>query len=147
MTFVLSCLDNAIILLGVIFSEGDPMSEIIERYTTLSVARGVGFAALAVVCFMVSFVGDTANVLRSGGLGALLIATGLFIKARNADPRYYRRTEVWIMLDEHLRPPPELAARLVTDLRRLVLLRWALRSAAVAGLLLGAALIFMLFAG
>jgi hypothetical protein len=119
------------------------MYDQIERLTTLSVARGVGFACLAVLCFMVGFAGDTVNLLRSGGFGALLIAVSLFIKARNTDPRHYRRTEVWIMLAEDMRPPADVAARMVTDARRLVLLRWSLRAALVAGFFLGAAVVFM----
>ncbi len=120
------------------------MYDMIERLTTLSVARGVGFAALAVLCVMVGFAGDTVNMLRSGGIGAFLIAAALFLKERNTTPARYRRTEVWVMLDEHMRPPPEVAARMVTDARRAVLLRWALRAAWTAAFFLGAAVLFML---
>jgi hypothetical protein len=122
------------------------MYDMIERLTTLSVARGVGFASLAVFCVMVGFAGDTVNMLRSGGFGAFMIAAALFMKERNTLPAHYRRTEVWIMLDEHLRPPPDVAARMVTDARRTVLLRWALRAAWTAAFFLGAAVLFMLMA-
>ncbi len=122
------------------------MYDQIERLTTLSVARGVGFACLALLCFMVGFAGDTVNLLRSGGLGALLIAISLFIKARNTDPKFYRRTEVWIMLAEDMRPPPDVAALMVTKARRVVLLRWSLGAASAAGFFLGAAVFFMLIA-
>jgi hypothetical protein len=122
------------------------MYDHIERLTTVSVARGVGFACLAVFCFTVGFAGDTINLLRFGGFGALLIAVSLFIKAKNANPKFYRRTEVWIMLAEDMRPPPDVAARMVTDARRVVLLRWSLRAASAAGFFLGGAVIFMLIA-
>ncbi|MGL4636860.1 MAG: hypothetical protein ACRCWF_12830 [Beijerinckiaceae bacterium] len=122
------------------------MYDKIERLTTLSVARGVGFASLAVFCFMIGFAGDIVNFLRSGGIGALFIAIGLLIKARNSDARFFRKTEVWIMMSEDMRHPAERAAQMVTDARRLVLLRWSLRAASAAGFFLGAAVFFMLFA-
>jgi hypothetical protein len=120
------------------------MYEKIERITSISVARGVGFATLTVFCFMVGFTGDTVNMLRSGGFGAFLIALTLLIKALNASPHNYRRTEVWIMLDEASRPPADVAARMVTEARRSVLLRWSYRAAWTAAFFLGAAVLFML---
>jgi hypothetical protein len=44
----------------------------------------------------------------------------------------FRSTEVWVMLDKAQRPAPEVAARMVTDARRVVLLRWAYRAALVS---------------
>jgi hypothetical protein len=120
------------------------MYERIEALTTLSVARGVGFAALAVFCIMVGFASDTVNMLRAGGLGALMITVVLYAKANNTSPERYRSTEVWIMLDKDQRPPDELAAGMVCRARRTVLLRWSERSAWAATFLLGAAAVMML---
>jgi hypothetical protein len=120
------------------------MYDIIERYTTLSIARGVGFGALTVFCFVVGFSGDTVNVLRATGLGAFFISITLLIKAVNASTENYKRTEVWIMLPECDRPPLEIAPRLVADIRRKLMFRWALRAAWVTVFFLGAAVLFML---
>jgi hypothetical protein len=120
------------------------MYDRIEALTSLSVARGVGFAALAVFCFMVGFAGNTVNMLRVGGFGALLITIVLYAKANNTSLERYRRTEVWIMLDEDQRPPDHIAAGMVCRARRLVLLRWSERIAWAAAFMLGAAVLLML---
>jgi hypothetical protein len=119
--------------------------ETIYRLTALSIARGVGFAALGILCVMVGFAGDTVNVLRSGGFGALLVAITLLIKAENASPERYRRTEVWIMLKDSERPPQEMAGLLITRARRDVLLAWSHRAAWTSAAMLGASVVFMGF--
>lgn len=123
------------------------MYETIERLASISVARGVGFGALTVFCFMVAFTGDTANMLRAGGMGALFIALVLWIKAVNASPQNFKQSEVWIMLDKNLRPPEALAAGMVTEARRLALIRWGHRAAIVAAAQLGGAVIWSIAAG
>ncbi len=120
------------------------MYETIERLTLISIARGVGFAALGVLCLMVGFAADFVNVLRSGGIGSLLITIVLYLKAQNAFALNHKRTEVWIMLDPAERPPEDVAPRMVAEARRTILLRWSERSAWIAAAMLGlAALILM----
>ncbi len=115
------------------------MYETIERLTLISISRGVGFAALAVLCLMVGFAADFVNVLRAGGIGSLLITIVLYFKAQNTSPERYKRTEVWIMLDPRERPPEDVAPRMVAEARRTILLRWTERSAWIsAALLIGA---------
>jgi hypothetical protein len=120
------------------------MYDRIEALTTLSVARGVGFAALAILCFAIGFAGQPVNMLRAGGFGALLIAVVLYAKANNTSPERYRRTEVWVMLEKDERPPDEVAARYISRARRLILLRWSERSAWAATGLIGWAVLLML---
>jgi hypothetical protein len=120
------------------------MYETIERLTLISIARGVGFAALGVLCLMVGFASDFVNVLRSGGIGSLLITIVLYLKAQNTSLQNYKRTEVWIMLDPHERPPEDVAPRMVVEARRAVLLRWSERSACIAAALLGMAVLILM---
>ena len=120
------------------------MYDTVKRYTTLSIARGVGFGSLAVFCFVVGFSGDTVNLLRAAGFGSFLISITLLIKAVNSSQKNYRRTEVWTMLPEHDRPPTEIASRLVTTIRRKVLFQWSLGAAWATAIFLGTATIFML---
>jgi hypothetical protein len=120
------------------------MYETIERLTLISIARGVGFAALAVLCLMVGFASDFVNVLRAGGIGSLLIAIVLLIKAQNTSPENYRRTEVWIMLDPHERPPEDIAPRMVAEARRTILLRWSELSAWISAVFLAGAVLVLL---
>jgi hypothetical protein len=120
------------------------MYEKIEHLTAISVARGVGFGALAVICFMVGFASNPVNVLRAGGFGSLLICIVLYFKGLNCSPRRFRRTEVWIMLDPQDQQQPEAAAVMISEARRAVLFRWTLWSAWSAAIMLSLAVAVML---
>jgi hypothetical protein len=120
------------------------MYETIERLTLISISRGVGFAALGVLCLMVGFAADFINVLRAGGIGTLLITVVLYFKAQNTSVENYKRTEVWIMLDPHERPPEDVAPRMVAQARRTILLRWTERSAWISAALLTGAVAAMI---
>ena len=120
------------------------MYETIERLTLISISRGVGFAALGVLCLMVGFAADFVNVLRAGGIGTLLITIVLYFKAQNTSPASYKRTEVWIMLNPDERPPEDVAPRMVAEARRSILLRWTERSAWISAALLTGAVAAMI---
>jgi hypothetical protein len=117
--------------------------EKIEHLTAISVARGVGFGALTIICFMVGFASSPVNVLRAGGFGSLLICMVLYIKGLNCSPQDYRRTEVWIMLDKHEREPADVAAVMISNARRTALLRWAQGAAWAAASMLSVAVLLM----
>lgn len=119
------------------------MPDIIRRLADLSIARGCGFASLAVACVMVSLAGNPPRVFEVGGLGALLVSLALILKAQNARPDHYKRTEVWIMLEKNERPPEPVAALLITAARKAALLRWAYRMAWAALAMLTFALVMI----
>jgi hypothetical protein len=104
----------------------------IERLTWISVARGCGFGALAIFTLMVGFIATPATAFEAGGFGFLMMAAILWLKARNVDAVPYRKTEVWVMLDEPLRPPAAVAATLIAGVRREVMLHAARYSAFAA---------------
>jgi hypothetical protein len=120
------------------------MEEQIRRYAELSVARGCGFAALAVATVMVGSASDLTLFFRSGGFGALLVCFILLLKASRVDRIPFKSTEVWIMLPVEHRPPPEIAAGLIAKARRRSLLRFAYGAAIIAGLELTADLVLVL---
>ena len=60
----------------------------------------------------------------------------LLLMAQRAPSKPFRRTEVWLMLDEAERPPEPLAQRLLSGVRRAVFLRFAAYHAVAAVLLL-----------
>lgn len=122
------------------------MPDIIRRLADLSIARGCGFACLAVACVMVSLAGNPARVFEAGGFGALLLSLALILKAHNARIDRYKRTEVWIMLEKNERPPEALAAEWITDARKTALLCWANRMAWAAAAMLAFAL-FLIITG
>ena len=119
------------------------MQDLIRRLADLSIARGCGFAALAVACVMISLAGNIGSVFEAGGIGCLLTAMALILKAHYASPATFKRTEVWIMLDKRERPADDIAAVWITDARRFALLKWANRMAWAAAVLLGAAVLVM----
>ena len=117
------------------------MTDRLHQLATISVARGVGFAGLAIVCTMVGFSGSIPALLKAGGLGAALVTTVLMIKASSAPRLSHRKTEIWLMLEAHERPPEGLAQALIMSARQGALLRFAFASAWVAAALLGLSLL------
>ena len=86
------------------------MPERIDRLAEVSVARGCGFAALAIgLIFVGALPAGIPAALTLAGLGALATCAYLILKAGLAERRPYKRTEVWYMLKENERPAPVLA--------------------------------------
>lgn len=112
-----------------------------EYVAAISVARGCGFAALAIVTMMFGLSGDMPNALQAGGILCLLVVAVLLLKAFNAPRHPYKRTELWIMLDEADRPPATIAQGLVSDILRRAYLRFAKQFAFVSALMLIATII------
>ena len=117
------------------------MTERLHQLATISVARGVGFAGLAIVCTMVGFSGSIPALLKVGGLGAALVTAVLVLKAGGAPKLSHRRTEIWLMLEAHERPPAGLAQSMISSARQSALLRFAFASAVVTAVLLGLSLL------
>jgi hypothetical protein len=112
------------------------MTERLNQLATLSVARGVGFAALAIVCTMVGFSSHLPAFLKAGGIGFLLVAAVLILKAQAAPRKAYRRTELWLLLQDHERPSKLVAQQLITRARQKALYRFAQIATAVSAVLL-----------
>ena len=74
-----------------------------------SVARGCGFAMLAVLCVMVGLSFYPRGMFQAGGILTLLIVLVLVLKARQALAMDYKRTEMWLMLPDDFRPPERYA--------------------------------------
>jgi hypothetical protein len=72
----------------------------IRRYAELSVKRGCGFAAMAIVTAMVGFSSEPWIAVRAGAVFVTIAAVVLFWKGWSARTRNYRHTEVWLMIDD-----------------------------------------------
>ena len=72
----------------------------IRRHAELSVRRGCGFALMAIVTAMVGFSSEPWIAVRSGAVFVLIAAVVLFWKGWTARKRNYRRTEVWLMIED-----------------------------------------------
>jgi hypothetical protein len=114
----------------------------IRKLAWISVARGCGFGALAIFTMMIGFSATPATALDFGGIGFLLMAAILMVKAFRSANLPHKRTELWLMLEPQERPPPEVASGIISRMRREVILRFAHMSAmsAVCCLLMAAAL-------
>jgi hypothetical protein len=120
--------------------------ERLEKLAALSVARGVGFAGLAIVCMMIGFAGHLPAFLKAGGIGFLLVTAVLILKAQVAPATAYKRTELWLMLEEHERPPGELAQRLIATARQNALYRFAYIAAFTSAVFLGSSAVTLVLA-
>lgn len=116
--------------------EAMPTLRTVEALAEVSVARGCGFAALAILTLMVGLSWDLALACMVGGLLVLFVCLVLVAKAQWAHRRPAGKTELWLMLDEFDRPSSAIAQRIVGSVLRACYLRFALHAAGIsAGLL------------
>jgi len=103
----------------------------IEVLAEISVARGCGFAALAILTLMV---GLSWDVLASkvGGLLVLFGCMVLIVKAQRALRRPVRNTELWMMLGQGHRPSATFAQRVIGGILQTCYLRFALHAASLS---------------
>ncbi|WP_439498199.1 hypothetical protein [Bosea sp. (in: a-proteobacteria)] len=111
----------------------------------ISTARACGFSGLAILCLMVGLSANLAATLKAGGYCALLVTAVLLLLAQQAAARPFKRTELWLMLDEAERPPAPIAQDMLAGARRAAFLRFAAYHAAAAAVLLTSA--FLIAAG
>jgi hypothetical protein len=124
------------------------MLQRIERLAHISVARGCGFAGLAILTFMLGLSGNMEVALQAGGVLSLAVCGVLLLKAWLAGLRSYKKTEVWLMLSPHERPHSEIAQHLIGTALCDTCLRFALLASRVAiALLLAAAFYGLVVAG
>ena len=112
------------------------MMEKIDELAHASVARGCGFAMLAIATFMVGLSGEFATALRAGGFACLLMCLVLLAMGWRAQATPYKQTELWVMLEPMERPQASIAQSIISTARREALLDFALRSAWLAAALL-----------
>jgi hypothetical protein len=106
--------------------------EHIRKLAWVSVARGCGFGGLAIFTMMIGLSSTPAAALDFGGIGFLLMSVILIVKAYRSDRLPHKHTEIWLMLEPDLRPPPEVAPAVIMRTRREVILRFAHMSALAA---------------
>jgi len=125
--------------------QGSIMLQRLEDLAEISVARGCGFAAMAIVTFMVGFHGDMMRATQIGGVLTLLLALVLIVRGLAARAHPYKRTELWVLLKPAERPRPEIAQQLIGAVLRDTYLRYGMRAAEVAAGLLMISLILALW--
>ena len=90
----------------------------LETLAVLSVRRACGFGALAIATLMFGLIGTPAVAFGTGAVCCLQMALILYWKSDQALRLDHRRTELWMMLAESHRPPPDVAAIVVPRILR-----------------------------
>ena len=97
-----------------------------------TVQRACLFGALAIFCMMVGLSADLRLAFKTGGTLTVLMASILIYKAREARTKPYRKTEMWLYLPKHYRPPDDYAQWASATVLRETYLNFALWTSAVA---------------
>lgn len=105
----------------------------LEEAAWVSVARGCGFAALAIVTFMFGMAGNIPGAFKAGGILTLITSLILLFRGWQAPSKPYKRTEVWMMLEPEDRPQAALAQTIIGETLKQTYLTFALHSALIAG--------------
>jgi hypothetical protein len=121
------------------------MLQRIEHAAHVSVARACGFAALAILTFMVGLSGNLSASLKAGGILSLVTSVILLLKAWHASRRPYKHTELWLMLAPQDRPNSAIAQQIIGTVLRETFLYFALHAAVFAVLLLSSAVAYDAF--
>ena len=108
------------------------MFDRIERLAHLSVGRGCGFAAIAILTFVTGLSDNMELALKTGGWFALLTCLVLLLKAWHAHAKPYKQTELWLMIPKKDRPTAGIAQEMLSRCLREAYLYFALHAAVMA---------------
>ncbi len=106
------------------------------------VLRACGFAALAIFCVMIGMSFMPRHAFQTGGFLTTMMALVLIYKAREAHRKNYRHTEMWLYLEKHERPAPEIAQHMSARVLEETYLTFAMWTSAIAITMWVIALIF-----
>lgn len=120
--------------------------EKIEALAEFSVARGSGFALLAIFTTMIGLSPEPQLMLKCGAILCLMACMTLVLKAMMATSRSHRSTELWVLLKPDERPSEAVAQRVISQVLRDAYYRFALYFAMGAGALLVMAIVLGVFA-
>jgi len=104
----------------------------IEDLAHLSVGRACGFAALAILTFVVGLSDNMELALRSGGFLTMLVCLVLVLYARSAERTPYKHTELWLMLPKGQRPTAAVAQQIISRSLRQAYVYFALHAAVLS---------------
>lgn len=121
------------------------MFQQIEDLALFSVARGCGFAAIAILTVVVGLSDNMELALRCGGLFSMLTCLVLLLKARNARSKPYKSTELWLLIPKADRPTAAVAQDLISRCLRGAYIHFALHSAWISAAMLALSVAIGLF--
>jgi len=106
--------------------------EHMRRIAYETVLRACGFGSLAIFCVMIGMSFIPRLAFQAGGFLTTLMALILIFKAREARTKDYRRTEMWLYLEKHERPPAAYAQWASATVLRETYLTFALWTSMIA---------------
>ena len=118
--------------------------ERMRRIAFQTVQRACLFGALAIFCLMVGLSNDLRLAFKAGGTVTILMAGILVYKAREARTKPYRKTEMWLYLPKHYRPPDDYAQWASATVLRETYLNFAFWTSAIALVMWAIALLLAL---
>ena len=118
--------------------------ERMRRTAFQTTQRACLFGALAIFCLMVGLSYDLRLAFKAGGTTTILMAGILIYKAREARTKPYRKTEMWLYLPKHYRPPDDYAQWASATVLRETYLNFALWTSAIAVAMWAVALVLSL---
>ena len=116
--------------------------EQMRRVAYETVLRACGFASLAIFCVMIGMSFMPRLAFQAGGFLTTMMALILIFKAYEARTKDYRRTEMWLYLEKHERPPAAYAQWASATVLRETYLTFALWTSMIAIALWVIALMF-----
>jgi hypothetical protein len=106
--------------------------EHMRRVAYETVLRACGFASLAIFCVMIGMSFQPKLAFQAGGFLTTLMCGVLMLKAYEARTKDHRRTEMWLYLEKHQRPPASYAQWASATVLRETYLRFALWTSMVS---------------
>ncbi|MEH2520674.1 hypothetical protein V1279_006247 [Bradyrhizobium sp. AZCC 1610] len=116
--------------------------EEMRRIAYETVLRACGFASLAIFCVMIALSFLPRSAFQAGGFLTMAMTLVLVLKAREAQTKDHRRTEMWLYLPKESRPPPAIAQKMISTIMRETYLMCARWTAAISIMMWTAALLF-----
>jgi hypothetical protein len=116
--------------------------EHMRRVAYETVLRACGFATLAIFCVMVGMSFMPRLAFQAGGFLTTIMAFILILKAHEARTKDYRRTEMWLYLEQDERPPETYAQWASATVLRETYLTFAMWTSIIAIALWVIAIVF-----
>ncbi|MCC2112194.1 MAG: hypothetical protein KDJ16_09190 [Hyphomicrobiales bacterium] len=120
--------------------------EHLRHAANISIGRACGFYGLGIITVMMGLSFDPLLATRSGAVLVTGLTIVLMIRARGALSQDYRRTEMWLLLEDDQRPPSSYAQWAASTVLRDAYLYFAQWAAGLSVLMWTVALLLALFA-
>jgi hypothetical protein len=109
--------------------------EVMRRIAYETVLRACGFGSLAIFCVMIGMSFDPVLAFQTGGTLTILMSLILMYKSYEARTKDYRKTEMWLNIEEHDRPPSSYAQWASATVLRETYLTFAMWTSGIAAVM------------